>query len=364
MQPVQRAQRKPPANRADGASIVLADELREALFVEATGHVTAALTHSLHHDDSHGALIVADERCELTRILGRAYRAALPNATYVSFDETTQDDVVAAFDRMKRGDLVVLVQSLSFRLSVFRIRLELYNRGLKVIEHPHLSGMGKDEIPLYVAALAYDPAYYRTVGPALKARLDRAARAEIHSGSGDVLVYDSTFESTKLNIGDYTGMVNIGGQFPIGEVFTEATDLERVSGRVKLAAFGDVSFQVNCPDEPITLLVERGHVVGTENATAAFHEILDAIRKEEGEVWVRELGFGLNRAFTRDRVVSDVGSYERMCGVHLSLGAKHNIYKKPQFKREEAKFHVDVFVATETVVVDDETVYRDGAWVV
>ncbi len=364
METVQRVGRKPPANRADGAAIVLEDDVREALFDEATRHVRDTLRLSLQHDDSRGALIVADERCELTRVIARAYRAALPEARYVSFDHAEAEEVIAAFDGMRRGDLVVLVQSLSFRLSVFRIRLELYNRGLKVVEHPHLSGMGKDEIPIYVAALAYDPGYYRTVGPALKAKLDVAKRGELHSGASEPLVYDSPFESAKLNIGDYTGMVNVGGQFPIGEVFTESADLERVSGRVRLDSFGDASFRVRAADAPITLVIEKGRIVEVIDTTPEFDEILGVIRAEENEVWVRELGFGLNRAFTRDRLVSDVGSYERMCGVHLSLGSKHNIYQKPQFKRKEAKFHVDVFVAIERVVLDEETVFRDGAWCV
>ena len=75
-------------------------------------------------------------------------------------------------------------------------------------------------------------------------------------------------------------------------------------------------------------------------------------------LWVRELGLGLNRAFTKDRVVSDVGTYERMHGVHLSLGAKHNVYKKPDFKftPRTAKHHVDIFAVTQAVLLDGEKV--------
>ena len=79
-------------------------------------------------------------------------------------------------------------------------------------------------------------------------------------------------------------------------------------------------------------------------------------------MWVRELGFGMNRALTRERRVSDVGTYERMCGVHLSLGAKHGVYNKPLVKRKEAKYHVDVFPVTETVFLDGEVVFAGDAW--
>jgi len=73
------------------------------------------------------------------------------------------------------------------------------------------------------------------------------------------------------------------------------------------------------------------------DSTPAFDTVLANIRADEGEVWVRELGFGLNRAFTQERTVSDIGTYERMCGIHLSLGAKHGSYNKPNFKRKDTR---------------------------
>ena len=87
---------------------------------------------------------------------------------------------------------------------------------------------------------------------------------------GEQLVFASPFESAKLNIGDYSGMNNIGGQFPLGEVFTEAQDLEAVNGRVRIFVFGDTHFMVNRPDTPITLIIDKGRVTGTENATPEF----------------------------------------------------------------------------------------------
>jgi len=68
----------------------------------------------------------------------------------------------------------------------------------------------------------------------------------------------------------------------------------------------------------------------------------------------------LNRAFTRSRRVSDVGTYERMSGVHLSLGSKHAIYAKPGIAKRRAKFHVDVFAAADRVVIDGVDVF-DGS---
>ena len=340
-----------------------ATPLGPAALPDATRHVADLLALAIEHGPGEPALLVCDRRSELNLVLTEAYRRALPQAACIDFDETGPEQVLATFAALPAGSLVVLIQTTSFRLEAFRIRIELFKRGLKVIEHVHLSRMPGEQGQFYIDALAYDPAYYRGVGHALKARIDAAACGRVDSGEGAMLTFASPFESAKLNIGDYAGMNNIGGQFPLGEVFTEARDLEAVSGKVRIFVFGDTAFRVNRPDAPITLVVEAGRVVATENATAAFEEMLAIIRAHEGEVWLRELGFGMNRAFSRTRLVDDIGTYERMCGIHLSLGAKHGVYQKPQFKRKDARYHVDVFAVTEGVYLDDEQVYRDGAWV-
>ena len=306
--------------------------------------------------------MVYDRRCALARALTDAYRANLPGARMVDFDSVAPDAVLAQFKGIQAGDLVVLIQSTNFRLEAFRIRVELFKLGLKVIEHVHLGRMPGAQGAHYIESLAYDRAYYRGVGKALKARIDRAASATVHSGDGAVLTFASALEPAKLNIGDYSGMNNIGGQFPIGEVFTEAQDLEAVNGRVRVHVFGDTAYMVNRPESPITLVIEKGRVTGAENSTPEFDKLLAIIAADEGDVWVRELGFGMNRAFTRERRVNDIGTYERMCGIHLSLGAKHGVYQKPGFKRKDARYHVDIFAVTEAVYLDGDLVYRDGAW--
>jgi len=327
----------------------------------ASAHLRDVLAIALRHGPAHAALVVYDTRCDLARALAEGYRRNLPDATFLDFDQAGPDQVLAAFRRMAPSDLAVLIQSTNFRLEAFRIRVELFKLGLKVIEHVHLSRMPGAQGEHYIESLAYDPAYYRTVGKALKERIDSASTARIDSG-GESLLFASRLEPAKLNVGDYSAMNNVGGQFPIGEVFTEAQDLEAVNGRVRVHVFGDTSFMVNRPAVPITLLIEKGRVVDTRDATPEFERLLEIIRADEGEVWVRELGFGMNRAFTRERRVNDIGTYERMCGIHLSLGAKHGVYQKPGFKRKDARYHVDIFAVTEAVYLDQHLVYQDGAW--
>jgi len=339
----------------------LPDDLPAHVVDAATRHLHAVLTIALEHGPGQPALVVYDTRTGLSRALLAGYRANLPDAQFIDFDAVAPEAVLAAFGAMQAGELVVLLQSSNFRLDGFRMRVELFKRDLKVIEHVHLSRMAGIQGEHYIEALAYDPAYFRGTGRALKDRIDRAPHGRV-VGGGETLDFGSPFEPAKLNIGDYSDMKNVGGQFPIGEVFTEALDLEAVHGRVQIHVFGDTSYRSNRPEVPVTLVIERGRVVATENATPAFQQVLDNITADEGEVWVRELGFGLNRAFTRELRVDDIGTYERMCGVHLSLGAKHGVYPKPGFKRKDARYHIDVFAVTDAVYLGEEQVYADGRW--
>ncbi len=327
----------------------------------AAKHVRDILALAIMHSPQQAAVVISDAQCPLAVALTEAYKLALPSAKFIDFDSVSPADVFAAFKLLKPLDLVVLIQSTSFRLKDFRIRVELFEQLLKVIEHPHLSRMPGIEGIYYIESLAYDPVYFHGVGHALKKLINNASGAIIDS-DGERLVFGSLLEPAKLNIGDYTDIKNIGGQFPIGEVFTEAQELESVNGRVRIFAFADTSYTVNKPAIPITLVVTEGRITDAINSTPEFDNVLANIRADEGEVWLRELGFGMNRAFSRDRTVSDIGTYERMCGIHLSLGTKHGAYKKSNFRRRDTWHHVDVFAVTNLVYLDDVVVYEQGAW--
>jgi len=336
----------------------------EALISTAQLHLSGLLSLVFNHTDQERAIVVYDTDCLLSTLLAKAYKRCMSDAIFIDFNQQKPEAILETLNSLQASDLVALVQSKSFRLNEFRLRVELFKRKIKVIEHPHLSRMSDDEAAYYIDSLAYDSDYYRHVGRALKNKLDTAHSGMLDSG-GEFLVYASPFESAKLNIGDYTDMPNMGGQFPLGEVFTEAQDLRAVNGRVKIFSFGDVTYKLNTPQTPITLIIKQGQVVECENSTPAFDQILSNIRRDEdGVVWVRELGLGLNRAFSKTRTVADTGTYERMCGVHLSLGAKHGIYGKPGFKRRDGRYHVDVFVDTHSFTLGDEVIYKDGSWIV
>lgn len=316
------------------------------------------------HDNNTMALVIYDLDSPLSTLLTDAYRKALPNGVFINFHDMDKENILSEIEKLQAGDFVALVQSRSFRLSDFRIRIELFKKKIKVAEHPHLARMSEEnEVRTYVNALAYDKEYYHHMGHTLKAMIEKASGAVIHCGN-EKLIYPSAFEDAKLNIGDYREMKNMGGQFPIGEVFTELKALTDLNGRAKIKAFGDINYKVNIPKQAITIVIENGKLVGTENSTEDFEAVLNLIREEEGVIWVRELGLGLNRALSIENFVSDMGTFERMCGLHLSLGAKHGIYAKEGMKRNSGRFHIDVMLDTNEFSIDEQVVFDGEKWLV
>lgn len=328
--------------------------LMEQRIAFATKHITEILQDAILHDA--GALVIYDEDSELAQILTEGYRRALPEAKFLSITGMTKESAIAEFATMSPGDLVVMVQSKNFRLDDFRIRISLFQQHLKVIEHMHLYRMTGPEVDVYIDALHYDPHYYHPLGHGVRERLRQAQSAEVRC-QDTVLRYDSPFEDPKLNIGDYREMTNIGGTFPIGEVFTEPKDLFKVNGEARIFAFAGLDFMVQI-HEPFKVSIKDGILSPMEGAPQDFLDIIDLIEKDE-PVYVREMGLGMNKAISKEHILSDVTSFERINGLHLSLGAKHSIYGKPGFKKKGGRYHIDVFIAAEEILLDGEVLF-DG----
>ena len=113
-------------------------------------HIRDILSLSFKHSDSHAAIVVFDSGCELAVILTQAYRANLPKAQLIDFDTAPPEFILAAFETLKPLDLVVLIQSTNFRLNAFRIRVELFKREIKAIEHVHLARMPGTQAERYI----------------------------------------------------------------------------------------------------------------------------------------------------------------------------------------------------------------------
>ncbi|MBL7685428.1 MAG: hypothetical protein JNK65_05275 [Deltaproteobacteria bacterium] len=321
------------------------------------------LNDAILYDASTPCLIVYDQNTPLSKMLTKTYLQLIPQAQSFDFDQTDSNVYLKAIDQLPPKSLVILIQSSSFRLNEFRFRIELFKKQLKVIEHPHLNRIYENEYETFVNSLAYDKNYYHRVGKKLKSLVDTCQQIKL-VGPNSELIYSSSFEDSKLNIGDYLPMKNVGGQFPIGEVFSEPKDLTCVNGSLEIFAFGDTSFCVHTCESPFILHIENGLIVKTENIPNEFEKILDRITEVEQRVWIRELGFGLNRAFTRQNRVSDIGAYERLCGIHLSIGMKHSMYLKEGFPKKKSRFHVDAFPMIDEVWVDDVLVFGKNEYLI
>jgi leucyl aminopeptidase (aminopeptidase T) len=116
--------------------------------------------------------------------------------------------------------------------------------------------------------------------------------------------------------------------------------------------------------EPFRVDVKEGQIIGiAENAPESFIKIVDLIKEYERPL-IREIGFGFNRAITRERYLQDITAFERILGMHLSLGEKHSVYKKVGIPTHKTKFHVDLFPVVDRVLADGEIIFADGAYLV
>jgi aminopeptidase len=331
------------------------------LIATAAQNISNILNLSIKHTSGEKSLVIYDTQNGLARILLEAYTVALPDAKFVDFDTLSKDEILKEFEQLKASDLVVLLQSSNFCLDDFRIRLHLFNKKFKVIEHMHLYRNDEVNWDVYVDSLAYDLNWYHTMGHALHDKLSNTNHLRIISGKTELSVTGG-LEIPKLNIGDYEGMENIGGTFPIGEVFTESKDFAQMNGTIKVYAFASQDFTISF-HEPFEVQIEKGLIVGYgDNTPQDFRDIVEVVKQYERPL-IREIGFGLNRAITKERHLGDITAFERILGMHMSLGEKHSVYKKPDIRTNKSKFHIDLFLHIDQVLCDDIVIFENGKYI-
>jgi hypothetical protein len=325
-------------------------------------NISDILNTCFKHDNTKKTLIVYDTHFGLTDILTSAYKKILPSSTFLDFDSKNREEIIDIFNSLHEGDMVVLIQSTNFLLNEFRIRLHLFNKNLKVIEHMHLARNDESMWSTYVDSLEYDTNWYPIVAPKLKKVLDNSKNLII-SGLDATLTINGELESAKLNIGDYTGMTNVGGTFPIGEVFTEAKDFASMNGSFYVYAYADSNFNVQM-HTPFKLTVVNGIVTEYDESTPTeFIKILELVKSFERPL-IREIGFGLNKAISKEHPLSDITAFERILGMHFSLGEKHSVYKKEGLTTNKTKFHIDLFPVVDSVTADSTLVFENGKYIV
>lgn len=309
-------------------------------------------------------ILLYDRQCELASLLADAYSANMPHAEKIDFDDEKPEELREKLLSMPSGSSVVLVQSSNFRLDDFRIRLQLFNAGIGCLEHAHLKYFGPDEHETYVNALEYRGDYYQSFGGVLAEKLENAKEIKILSKNGSVLSF-GPMEECKINHGVFWKQKNRGGAALCGEVFTEAKDFSSVNGELMVAAYPGTDWKM-VPCEPFKVKITESILTCDDpKCPPPFREhVLDVIAaSEDGEVMIREAGFGLNPAISHANPLSDVSAFERMAGFHISLGKKHPVYRKKLAKSIVQRYHMDVFSDLDQILIDEEVVYRDGAYV-
>lgn len=208
-------------------------------------------------------LVVYDRQSALSSILADAYRevlGTLPNQSEaIDFDEHSVASVTEKLFSLPSESLVVLVQSTNFRLSEFRIRLELFNKHINCVEHNHLGYILEEQFETFYNCLTYRGDFYRRVSDRIMPMIATSTETLVESENGSILRF-GPMETARANIGDYSHAAQRGSFFPIGEIFSEARDLTDVSGVMMMEAYPDDRFQV-IHETPFPVRVEQGQIV-------------------------------------------------------------------------------------------------------
>lgn len=317
-------------------------------------------------------VIIYDEETKLAKILTSGYEEALKSLSFefISFNffSKEHEETKEIIDNLNPEDLVILIQSSSFRMSKYRWRNLLFQANLKVIEHPQLEKNLDTEIKTYINSLNYDLDYYKKTSKFLISKLENAKNIKIISSDGSIAEYTGPMDRVFDNMANFEGKENWGTRFPVGEVLTESLDLKDLNGDVLLYCYPDLTHRTQIV-EPFKCYIENGILI-SHKGPKGFDEVIQMIKEEneEKEVFIRELGLGINRSIKKFDRLGDISSYERLVGLHFSLGMKHGIYQKklwPKYgKKFYQRFHIDVFVDLKEILIDEEKIYEEGkGWI-
>ena len=100
-----------------------------------------------------------------------------------------------------------------------------------------------------------------------------------------------------------------------------------------------------------------------DNAPESFNAIMGMVHMYERPL-IRELGFGLNRAINSERYPGDITAFERILGIHVSMGEKHSVYKKPGITTHKTKFHIDLFPTVDAIYADDQIIFYGSKYII
>lgn len=311
-------------------------------------------------------LLIYDTDCSLAKLLSDTYQQEIKSHQHkaINFPTVSESVVEEAVASLPKHSLVILVQSLSFRMTKHRLRADLFRAGHMVIEHARLALNTDEEIQNYIDSLQYDTPYYIQATTTMEKLLQENNQLRIESGQDLVLEIDSPFEKPLKNTGDFSENPIVAAGFPIGEIFTEAKELEKMNGSVLVFGFPTLEHTTHfCT--PFEVQIKDGCVI-SHNGPALFEDILQRIASEEvnAAVQVREIGFGLNRGIGFEKTLHEPTAFERFAGMHFSLGLKHAMYAKKLGRKVYQKYHIDIFCKVKNVFIGETQIMKEGKYVI
>lgn len=307
-------------------------------------------------------LLLHDRQSPLAIILADAYAQEIKSNAHkiINFSDITEEQVFAELALLPTHSLVILVQSESLRTTKHRLRADLFQLGHMVIEHARLSFMKEDQIQHYIDSLAYDTPHYVEATNKIEDLLNTNSHLKVESGNGLLLEVHSAFEEAIKNTGDFSNNPAKSTGFPIGEIFSEAKELDKINGSVEVFAYP--ADHKTFFAEPFIVTIKDGLVVSHSGPTP-FDETIQLIKQQE-PVQVREIGFGLNRGIGFEKRLDEPTAFERFAGMHFSLGLKHAMYQNKLGRKLYQKFHVDIFCKVTNVWIGNTPIMKDGKYLV
>ncbi len=316
-------------------------------------------------------VLVYDTNSKLSTMIWESYSKNLENfknTQIIIFDETLdkeKENLKNSLLSLEEFSTVILVQSTSFRLDDFRIRLNLMNANIWCLEHYHLAYIKKEQYENYIDAIEYKTPYYLELSNKLEKAFNKANSMKVICNDWSIFEVTWWFEDLKKNTWDYE-ISSRWWTFPIWEVFNEAKIFDNVNWELAIYSYPDENFQVVFLEKPFVIKIEKSMIVSvSENTPKSFLDLLEKIKKSENnEVMIRELGFGLNTWITREKKLSDVNAFERIAGFHISLGKKHNIYRKKLDNKVVQRYHIDIFPDVKEIIVDKKIIFENERFII
>ncbi len=346
--------------------------------------VSDSIFKQLGVKDEH-LVVLYDLDSPLSTIMTESHKQVLanrnPEKTVIrEYKPEDNAELVEMLSNLPEQSSVILIQSTSFRMDKFRIRLHLYNKNMGCMEHSHLGYYTPEQEDTWLRALTYNAEEYSKIGAKLKELMENYDEIKIYSGdkkNPNILIFPE-MEEAKINDGRFYQQKNRGGSSICGEVFSESKDLRNVNGTIQINCYPNAEFKiVHC--EPFTVVVTDGCVTEwSDNTPQEFvdniiNRILESEADENGnpEVMIREAGFGLNPFISMKNDLTFVSVFERQAGFHISLGKKHAIFRHKFGKEMVQRFHIDIFAtcfkmtASNNGFSEDEEIifFEDGKYI-